>query len=270
MRQMINSIKNQRIKDVLSLAKGRIRKSTGLFGVEGDREITRALLSGFVPDQIFFCPEMIAPDFLLTLENSEKQFKCPVFAVSKEVFQKLVIREDSGGAFVVFQDRDNSLVQLKLPANPLVIAAQGIEKPGNLGALLRSADGAGVDAVIVLDALIDIYNPNVIRSSLGTVFAKNICTATSQQFLEYCQENSIRTFGAALTERTVSYENETYTGSSAIILGSEAAGLTDFWLENAVSLVKIPMLGIADSLNVAMAGSVLMYEARRQRIRIGL
>lgn len=265
MRQLITSLKNQRIKDVLTLSKGRKRKMAGVFGVEGDREITRALESGFVPEQLFICSEMISPNFSVTLDTAERQHSCLVFDVTKEVFRKLAVREDSGGAFAVMRDRDISLSQLQLPDRPLIIAAQGIEKPGNLGALLRSADGAGVDAVVVLDALIDIYNPNVIRSSLGTVFGKHICTATSQQFFEFCQKNSIRTFGAALTERTVSYEKEMYTGNSAIILGSEATGLTEFWLKNAAALIKIPMLGIADSLNVAMAGSILMYEARRQR-----
>lgn len=263
--QHITSTKNQRIKDLMQLAKGRKRKSLGIFGVEGEREISRALSSGFEPVDMYVCVEMLSPTFSAELDLAAEQSRVQVCGVTREVFSKLAMREDSGGAFVVFRDRANTLSSLKLPEKPLIVAVEGIEKPGNLGALLRSADGAGADAVVVLDTALDIYNPNVIRSSLGTVFSNQLCTATSQEFLEYCRDRRIATFAAALTDRTQSYETQDFTNPSVLILGSEAHGLTKFWLEHAGAVIKIPMLGIADSLNVAMAGSILLYEARRQR-----
>lgn len=264
-KQSITSTKNQRIKDVMQLAKGRKRRAAGLFGVEGVREVSRALASGFVPSEIFVCEEMLSSEFAADIDVAASRYGCLVSAVTREVFQKLAMREDSGGAFVVFKDRVTSLGDIDLPADPLIVAVQGIEKPGNLGALLRSADGAGVDAVIVLDSPLDIFNPNVIRSSLGTVFSNTLCTASSEQFFSFCRDRAIATYAAALTERTISYESSDYTAPSAIILGAEATGLTGFWLQAADHVVKIPMLGIADSLNVAVAGSILVYEARRQR-----
>lgn len=264
MRQVITSSKNQRIKDVIALGKGRKRKAAGLFGAEGEREITRAIHSGYVPVSLFVCTDLITPNFSVVLSDVEQKHNLPVFEVSKEVFEKLAVREDSGGVFAVFPDRQLSLSQLKLPKNPLVLAVEGIEKPGNLGALLRSADGAGFDAVVVLDAFIDIYNPNVIRSSLGTVFSKQVVAVTSKEFHAFCKEKSLSTIGAALSDRATTHDQQTYTSGCAIVLGSEAFGLSDFWMENADNLAKIPMLGIADSLNVAMAGSIMMYEARRQ------
>jgi TrmH family RNA methyltransferase len=264
MRQVITSSKNQRIKDVIALGKARKRKAAGLFGVEGEREITRAILSGYIPESLFICSELISPNFSVTLTEIERKQNLTVFEVSKEVFEKLAVREDSGGVFAVFPDRQLSLSHLNLPENPLVIAVEGIEKPGNLGALLRSADGAGFDAVVVLDALIDIYNPNVIRSSLGTVFNKQVVTTTSKDFHAYCKEKSLSTIGAALSDRATRHDQQIYCSGCAIILGSEANGLSNFWIEKAQYLAKIPMLGIADSLNVAMAGSIMMYEARRQ------
>jgi TrmH family RNA methyltransferase len=268
MRQVITSSKNQRIKDAVALGKNKKRKAAGLFGVEGEREIMRAIQSGYVPESLFACPEILTPEFSLYLDEIEKKFDLIVYEVAKEVFEKLAVREDSGGVFAVFPDRKLSLDQLRLPENALIIAVEGIEKPGNLGALLRSADGAGFDAVVVLDAMIDVYNPNVIRSSLGTVFSKQVVTASSNEFFEFCKKRFLTTIGAALSDRATPHDQQQYASGCSIILGSEAFGLTDFWLEKADRLVKIPMLGIADSLNVAMAGAILMYEARRQVVAL--
>jgi len=264
MRQVITSSKNQRIKDAMALGKGRKRKAAGLFGVEGEREIMRAIQSGYVPENLFICPDLLSPDLSVLICEVERKRGLPVFEVSKDVFEKLAVREDSGGVFAIFPDRQLYLDELLLPANALIIAVEGIEKPGNLGALLRSADGAGFDAVVVLDALIDIYNPNVIRSSLGTVFSKQVVAVSSKEFYDFCLKKSLVTIGAALSDRAINHDKQSYTASCSIILGSEAFGLSEFWMEHADHLVKIPMLGIADSLNVAMAGSILMYEARRQ------
>ncbi len=264
MRQVITSSKNQRIKDAVALGKGRKRQAAGLFGAEGEREITRAIQSGYIPESLFVCPDLVTPDFSAVLSDIERRHNLTVFEVSKDVFAKLAVRAGSGGVFAVFPDRQLILSQLCLPELALVVAVEGIEKPGNLGALLRSADGAGFDAVVVLDAVIDIYNPNVIRSSLGTVFSKQVVTATSKDFYDFCKDKSLSTIGAALSDRATTYDEQTYTAGCAIILGSEAFGLSDFWMEKADHLAKISMLGIADSLNVAMAGSIMMYEARRQ------
>ncbi len=264
MRQVITSSKNQRIKDVVALGKGRKRKAAGLFGAEGEREITRAIQSGYVPESLFVCNELVSKEFSAVLFDIERKHNLTIFEVSKEVFDKLAVREDSGGVFAIFPDRQLTLSKLNLPEHALIVAIEGIEKPGNLGALLRSADGAGFDAVVVLDALIDIYNPNVIRSSLGTVFSKQVVATTSKEFHDFCKDKSLITIGAALYDRANTYDDLTYTTGCAIILGSEASGLSEFWIEKADHLAKIPMLGIADSLNVAMAGSIMMYEARRQ------
>jgi TrmH family RNA methyltransferase len=264
MRQVITSSKNQRIKDAVALGKGRKRKAAGLFGAEGEREITRAIISGYVPESLFICLDLVTEVFSKFLAESERRHGFMVYEVSKEVFEKLAVREDSGGVFAVFPDRLVELEALALADHALIIAVEGIEKPGNLGALLRSADGAGFDAVVVLDALIDVYNPNVIRSSLGTVFSKQVVTASSKEFYDFCKNRSLTTIGAALSDRALAHDQQSYTSGCAIVLGSEAFGLSNFWLEKADKLARIPMLGIADSLNVAMAGAVMMYEARRQ------
>jgi TrmH family RNA methyltransferase len=260
----ITSAKNPRVKDVVALkTKARERDARGVLVVEGAREIDRALRSGFRAESVFACPDELSPAaqaILASLGDRGQRFE-----VTREVFAKLAVREGSDGLVVVFAQRRTTLAELRLPAVPLLLAVESVEKPGNLGALLRSADGAGADAVIVLGHGVDLYNPNVIRTSLGTIFHVPVVAATSAEFSAFCAERGLAVHAAALTERTQDYAAVDYAKPCVILLGSEKAGLSPAWLEGADTLVKIPMLGIADSLNVATAGTVLLYEARRQR-----
>jgi RNA methyltransferase, TrmH family len=264
----ITSARNPRVQAVLDLAKPRERERRGVFAVEGRREIDRALAAGLRPVEVFHLPDgELAPeiaDLAVRLRNTPGVVAAEV---SLGVFDKLVVREGSDGLYVVFaRPRRVALDELDLPAAPLLVAVQGVEKPGNLGALLRVADGAGVHAVVVLDGTADPTNPNTIRASLGTAFARPVVEATSTDFRAWCTARHIGVYAAALTDRALPYSSGHYRAGSAFLLGSEAHGLDPYWLEAADAVVTIPMLGgVADSLNVATAGAVLLYEAVRQR-----
>ncbi len=261
----ISSLKNPRVKAAVDLAKSKERRKTGRFTVEGAREIERALASGYELTELFVCAKALSDGGLAIVQQVELKGDAELYDVSPPVFAKMAMREDSGGLVAVMKQKQRDLKTLKLGKNPLILAAQGIEKPGNLGALLRSADGAGVDVVVLLDETLDLYHPHAIRSSLGTAFSVPVVEASSDVFRTFCAEAGIKTFAAALTSRAVAHTDVSYGGGAAIVLGSEADGLTGDWLDGADHVVKIPMKGIADSLNVSTAGAVLLYEAVRQR-----
>lgn len=261
----ISSTRNPRILAALELAKPRERERRGEFAVEGAREIGRALAAGLVPVEAFWTPAPSAA----AAEVVESLGAVPglrVAEVTQAVFDRLVVRDGADGVYVVFaRPPVLGLAGLELPAAPLLLAVQGVEKPGNLGALLRVADGAGVDAVVALDGGADPTNPNLIRASLGTVFALPLVGASSADFRAWTGEHGIGVYAAALADRAVPYPQADYRGGAAVLLGSEAHGLDAYWLDAADRLVRIPMAGVADSLNVATAGAVLLYEAVRQR-----
>lgn len=262
----ISSPQNPKVKAAAALCKHRERQQTGLFIVEGAREIDRALASGYEVTQAFYCPEAMSPEGYALIGALRSKLTGPMFLeVGLDAFAKLAMREGADGVAVVAKQKPHALSGLHLGRAPLVMALEAVEKPGNLGALLRTADGAGADAVVVLEATVDVYNPNVIRSSLGTVFKVPVVACSTADFVAFCRRGGLGICAAALTDRAVDYAQVDYRGATALLLGSEAHGLSPALIAAADHVVKIPMLGIADSLNVAAAGAVLLYEARRQR-----
>ena len=254
----IESAQNPKIKNLLKLQeKSRERKKQGLFVVEGVQENRMAMESGFVPEEFFICENIF---------NEELELSCyKKYFVSPALFGKIAYRESTGGILGIYKILNNSLEEIKLKENPLVVVLEAVEKPGNLGAVLRTCDGAAVDLLVVCDPLVDFFNPNVIRSSVGTIFTNQVVSAEKQEVLNWLKKNKIQIISTFLREETQSLYETDFKKSSAIILGTEAFGLTDFWAAHSDFLIKIPMNGKVDSLNVSNAAAVCIYEAVRQR-----
>ena len=257
---MITSLQNQRIKDIVKLGNARERRKQNLFVIEGARELTLAIAGGYSLCNLFVCDE------LLSELGNELVYKIDIRAemVTAEVFQKMAYREESDGIIAVSCPKHLSLDMVQLSANPFVIVLEAVEKPGNLGAVLRTADAANVDAVIVCDPKTDIYNPNTIRSSIGCLFTRQVVACTSEEALHWLKKTGIRIFATTLTASEWYHETD-FTQPSAIVMGTEANGLTDFWLRNAERRIKIPMQGYIDSLNVSVSTAIITFEAMRQR-----
>jgi TrmH family RNA methyltransferase len=256
----ITSTQNPKIKNLLALEKPRERRKQCLFVVEGKKEIRMALEAGYKIGNLFFCDELISQAELKTFDTSDKL----IIPVSKEVFDKIAIRENSGGLLAVAEQKIHRLDGIQLGKNPLLLILESVEKPGNLGAILRTADAAGVDAVIICDPQTDFYNPNVIRSSIGCIFTNQIASATSEETLEWLKENNIQSYCTYLGA-SKPYHEVDYTRPCAVVLGTEATGLSNIWIANAAQNVIIPMQGTIDSMNVSTAAAVVIFEARRQR-----
>ena len=256
----ITSTQNPKIKNLLALEKPRERRKQCLFVVEGKKEIRLALDAGYRIGNLFFCEELITPDELKSFDTSDKL----IIPVSKEVFDKIAIRENSGGVLAVAEQKTHRLDNIKLSDNPLVLVLESVEKPGNLGAILRTADAAGVDAVIICDPQTDFYNPNVIRSSIGCIFTKQIASASSEETLKWLKENNVAPYCTYL-RASKPYHEVDYTKPCAVVMGTEATGLSDIWVKNAAQNIIIPMQGAIDSMNVSTAAAVVIFEARRQR-----
>jgi TrmH family RNA methyltransferase len=261
MAEQITSIQNPKIKNILKLQqKSSERKKQNLIVIEGQREITLALQSGMQIKSIFFCAEIISEDEMM------KRFHpiSSIFEISLAVYKKLAYRGSTEGLIALGEPKYLSLNELTLRKNPFVIVLESVEKPGNLGAILRTADAAHVDAVIITDPLTDIYNPNVIRSSIGCVFTNQVVACSSDQAIAWLKENKIKTYAASLTA-TEKYHQKDYKGPTAIVMGTEAFGLTEKWLKNTDEQIIIPMRGAIDSLNVSTSTAILVFEAMRQR-----
>ncbi len=261
--EKIVSLQNPRIKQISKLqAKARERKNANLFIIEGAREISLALGGGYSIDSIFVCHELFSKsDYPDLLEQIDSRIQ---FEVSETVFEKIAYREGSDGLFALVKPKSYTLKDLKLPENPFIIILEAVEKPGNLGAILRTADASKADAVIVCDPLTDIYNPNVVRSSVGCLFTVPIAVCNNEEALELMKSLKIKTFAAELNAAQWYHETD-FTSPSAVIMGTEADGLTPFWLKNADFRIKIPMRGQIDSLNVSVSTAVITFEAMRQR-----
>jgi len=257
---LITSTQNPKVKSLLALEKPRERRKQQLFVVEGAKEVRMALEAGYKIGNIFFCEEVLDQAESSDLLREEKL----LVPVSKEVFYKIAIRESSGGILAVAEQKTHRLQDLKLSKNPLLLILEAVEKPGNLGAILRTADAAGVDAVIICDPQTDFYNPNVIRSSVGCVFTKQIASATSEETIAWLKKNEIKIFCTYL-QASKPYHETDFTGPSAIVMGTEATGLSDSWVQNSAANIIIPMQGTIDSLNVSNAAAVVVFEAMRQR-----
>lgn len=262
----ITSLQNPHVKNLTLLAtKSRTRKEQNLFIIEGRREIERAGKSGYTFHSCYYCPEIIKQESTDLLKSLAKGVE--FFEVSSSVYSKIAYREATDGIIVTAFMQDKKLSELKLRENPLILILESVEKPGNLGAVLRTADAAGVDAVIICDPQTDLYNPNVVRSSLGCLFSNQIVCCESNDAIRFLKEKRINIFAAAL-QNSVLYQNENYTGGSALVMGGEADGLSEIWRNSADRIVKIPMAGIADSLNVSVSAAILVFEAVRQRSSI--
>lgn len=254
----IESLQNPKIKNLLKLQdKSRERKQQEIFVVEGVQENELALKGGYEALEIYCCEAIYTAN--LPIGNAT------YYSINRAVFEKLAYRKSTGGIIGVYKPKKTALNALELPKNALVIVLEAVEKPGNLGAVLRTADGAKADAVIVCDETVDFYNPNVIRSSVGTLFTNQLASAPKEIVLEWLKEKGIQVVATFLREETISLFEADFSKSSAIILGTEATGLSDFWADNANYLIKIPMLGYVDSLNVSNAAAICVYEAVRQR-----
>ncbi|MFO0970853.1 MAG: RNA methyltransferase [Candidatus Saccharimonadales bacterium] len=255
---IIASLANPKIKWVKGLHKNSSRRKEGVFLVEGAKEIASALSGGYIPRHVFVCPEIYAEELVL------KGVAPRIHTVNREVFQKITYRGSSDGILAIFDATQKTLDDLELGNTPSFIIVEGIEKPGNLGAIIRSADGADIDAVIVCNSTCDIFNPNVIRASLGTVFTKQVVTASNEQVSDFLAKHEITTYSALLSERSSAYTAVDFTIPTAIVLGTEHDGLSEFWQQRSIPVV-IPMRGSNDSLNVSNAAAILAYEIVRQR-----
>lgn len=255
--EYISSLQNPKVKNLVKLIeKSSERKAQNLIVIEGLRELGLAISAGMEIYQLYFCPSIGA---------NEKELKAQqYFEVSKEVFAKLAYRENSDGYIALLKPRYYTLENLPLTKNPFIIILESVEKPGNLGAIMRTADAANIDAVIICDPRTDIYNPNAIRSSVGCIFTVPIVVSTNEEVKAWLDKKGINHYAAALTA-TKFYTDTNFKESSAVIMGTEATGLSDFWLNNSTSQIKIPMEGKIDSLNVSISTAVLTFEAKRQR-----
>lgn len=269
--ETITSLQNPRIKNVVRLGNRRHRDQLHQTVVEGIRESTQALHSGVVPVEAFICREYLdasaGQTLIATLTRLAGEGRTRLFEVSAAVFDKMAYRRGSGGILMVIPYHSRTLADLSPGDLPLILIVDGAEKPGNLGAILRTADAAGVGALLITDtepAGTDAHNPNVIRASLGAYFFVPVVTATQESALRWLREQGIRTV-AATPQAQQDYTEASYIAPTAIVMGSEAFGLSESWLEHVDDQVRIPMSGRVDSLNLSVATAVILYEALRQR-----
>jgi TrmH family RNA methyltransferase len=266
----LTSPANPRIKSVVKLRTCSCREETGEMIVEGFRECRRALDNGYRPHALFFCP-----DLYLKNENEDglveacRAAGADLYRCSKTAFLKMAYKDRPDGLLMTGPHVSRRLADLTLPPNALVIVTEAIEKPGNLGTILRSADAAHASAVIVCDRTTDIHNPNVVRASTGTLFSVPVVEATSEEALAWLKAHGFTVLAASPHAEKLHFEAD-LTGNVAIAVGAEQYGLTAAWMDGAACRVRIPMLGLADSLNVSAATTILVYEAVRQRIAAGL
>lgn len=259
---MITSLQNAAIKNIVKLAKSRERKAQQLFVLEGARELSLALQSRYSPEVVYLCREMFEKTKYPKLFDSLSREI--IVEISLPVFEKIAYRENSDGVVAVMHQKQHELSHLRLTENPFLVVLESVEKPGNLGAILRTADAAAIDGVIVCDPHTDLYNANVVRSSVGGIFTVQTAVCSSEDAFEWLQKNKIASYAAELQAADF-YQETDFTSPSAIVMGTEADGLSPFWLTNATKRIKIPMRGRIDSLNVSVSTAVLTFEAMRQR-----
>ncbi len=253
---VISSVQNPKVKRLLALQqKSSERREAGLFVVEGRREIERCLAAGFEVQTLFCTPEVA---------SVVPQGSYDLYLVTPKVYERMAYRGSTEGMIAEVRTRQWQLADLPLTENPLIVVLESVEKPGNLGAILRSADAAGADAVVVCDPLTDLFNPNVVRASTGAVFSMPMVACTSEECIAFLQRRGISILTAQLQDSELYYDTD-MRRPTAIVMGTEATGLTDQWRRAATAHIRIPMLGVADSLNVSVSAAILLYEAVRQR-----
>lgn len=325
--EVLTSASNPKIKKLIALQqKSSERRESGLFVVEGRREIEHCVNAGYVVDSVFYCPELAGVSSLQSLmseafdeaaasltdtpslKGADLRGRCPrmtpaapcsnilllqnartagrsderenafnaaeskgmtafrprFFQVSKEIYEKIAYRESTEGVIAEVRTRDLKLEDLQLGRNPLIMVLESVEKPGNLGAVLRSADASGVTAVLVCDPKTDLYNPNLIRASIGAIFTVPCVACSSEDAIKFLKDNNIQILTAQLQDSSLYYDCDMKSGT-AIVMGTEATGLTAIWRKAADAHIRIPMLGRLDSLNVSVSAAILLYESVRQR-----
>jgi TrmH family RNA methyltransferase len=259
--KQITSVQNPFIKSLVLLQeKAKARKQSGTFLIEGQREITLAIKGGYEIETILFLPELISETQIAKLTHKQIE----LIEISKDVYQKLAYRDTTEGILAIAKTKSLQLSDLKLSENPLILIAESPEKPGNIGALLRTADAAQLDAVIIANPKSDLYNPNIVRSSVGGLFTNQIATGTTYEIIAFLKEHKINFYCATLQNST-SYHTQDYTTPTALVVGTEATGLTEEWRKEATQNIIIPMQGEIDSMNVSVAAAILIFEAKRQR-----
>jgi len=255
----LSSMQNPKVKQLLALQqKSSERRKTGLFVVEGQRELSHCMEAGYQLEAVFICKDLCTPSVIATLHDT------PVYEVPAEVYEKMAYRGSTEGIMAEVRMRQLRLDDLRLSPQPLLMVVESVEKPGNLGAILRSADAAAADAVIVCDPLTDLYNPNLIRSSVGAFFSVPSVACTSQECISFLQSHRIRILTAQLQDSRLYYDTD-MCSATALVMGTEATGLTEQWRRVADAHIRIPMLGRIDSLNVSVSAAILLFEAVRQR-----
>ncbi|MFO1451286.1 MAG: RNA methyltransferase [Opitutaceae bacterium] len=262
--EKITSLQNPRIKHLVKLRDRRPRDEAGVFLVEGYREIRRALEKGVALQELYFAPDWFLGENEPALLAQAKAAGAKLFELSRDAFAKVAYRERPDGLLAVAPQWRRTLEQLVLPPTPFLLVVEAIEKPGNLGTILRSADAAGCDAVVVCDPITDLFNPNVVRASTGVLFSVPCVVAGSEAVQAWLAGRGIRTIATTPAAHVI-YSDADLRGPLAVVMGSEQYGLSDFWLAKADLPVRIPMAGQADSLNVAMATIITLFEAVRQR-----
>ncbi len=258
----IQSLQNPLVKLYSQLhEKSRARKKLGLFVVEGRREVQLALQGGYQLNSLMVCDDLIDEDFL----NPEEIDSKDCVHISSAIYQKLAMRGATEGVLAIFKEKSHGLSELHFKRdNPLILVAEAPEKPGNIGALLRTADAANLDAVIIANPRTDLYNPNTIRSSVGCLFTRSVATGSSQEIIDFLKEKGITIYCAALAA-SEEYHTHHFAQASAIVVGTEATGLSSTWLEQSDHNIRIPMQGHIDSMNVSVSAGILIFEAKRQR-----
>lgn len=258
----ITSVQNTLIKQLVQLQdKSRERRKTQQFLIEGERELMLCLKGGYEIETILFYPHLFPAEKL----NNSTIKQIIVIEISKDVYEKLAYRSTTEGILAIANAKDNSLRNLMFKSEkPLVLVAEAPEKPGNIGALLRTADAANLDAVIIANPKTDLYNPNIIRSSVGCVFTNQIAMAHTTEIIEFLKCNNFQIICASLQD-SEPYHLQDFTKPTAIVVGTEATGLSKDWLSNSDQNIIIPMQGEIDSMNVSVAAGILIFEAKRQR-----
>jgi len=260
--EKITSLQNPRVKNLKKLEKASERREQNLILIEGLRESVLAQRAGYEIVNLFICEELIKGDDAYNL----KDFPATIatYHISKEIYDSLAYRETTEGVIATARPRNHRLQNIKLKASPLILVIESVEKPGNLGAMLRTCDAAGADAVFICDGKTDVYNPNVVRSSLGTAFTQQVIVCETPEAIAFFKKNNIRILAAELNADN-NYFSENLKQGVAITVGTEATGLSYNWIDAADVRIKIPMLGQIDSLNVSVSAAVLLFEAVRQR-----
>ncbi|MEZ4912333.1 MAG: TrmH family RNA methyltransferase [Saprospiraceae bacterium] len=264
--KVITSVTNPTIKRTkLLYDKSSERKSANEFVVEGMRETSRAFLAGYTLKYLIFNP------YITNIDQITQHFGVEILdklllEVNDPIYRKLAYREDQEGIIGVFQNKSHDVSQLSIESsNPIFLVVEASEKPGNIGAILRTAEAAGVDAVLLADLKTDLYNPNILRSSVGAIFSLNIATGTAQEIINFLINNDINTYCAILNDTSVPYLDQNYLGRTAIVVGAEDEGLTHPWYDDRFKSIIIPMKGKVDSLNVSVSAGIILFEALRQR-----